>query len=111
MGIVKPLAGYILVETISKEQTDSGLYMPSWVKDKPDMGKVIRVGADLPHFESASVDGGSLAHSPNEPSQVKVGDIIIFHRWGAHDIPGHKNQVLVKFSDIQGIIEEEKEKN
>ena len=96
--MVKPLEKYVLIETISKEKTDSGLYMPEASKDKPDKGKVLAVG----RLSREWAEKGNNY-------EIKVGDIVYYHRWSAHDLPDHKGQVLIKYEDIQGI--EEKEKN
>ena len=107
MGMIRPLRGYVLIETMNEEKSEAGLYKPESSKDKPSKGRVLAVGGDLPHYESSSYEGNGISRTPNEQPQVKIGDICIFHKWASQDIPDVKNQVLVKFSDIGGIVEEE----
>lgn len=97
MGKIIPLRGYVLIQTISEEQTASGLYMPEKGQDKPDKGKVLAYGP------------GKMVFSGGVPLEdlvpVKVGDVVYFHRWSAHDLPEHKGQILIKHEDIQGVEE------
>lgn len=107
MAKLIPLAGYVLVESLhDEEQTAEGLYLPEKAKDKPEKGKVIAVGKDLPRFDSgATYDPITDRHKiPNEMSPVKAGDVVVFHKWGAQSIKeGQKEYLLVKFSDLQGV--------
>lgn len=53
---LKPLAGYVLIEPFDEQETTtSGLVMPEKAKEKPEKGKVIEVGADLPRFDAGSI--------------------------------------------------------
>lgn len=98
---LKPLAGYVLIEPIDdQETTASGLVMPEKAKEKPGKGKVIAVGDPIEHYERESGPNTSQ-HCP-----VKVGDIVIYHKWAGNEIKdGSKNVVLVKFADLQGVYE------
>ena len=93
--MIKPLRGYCLIETINEEKSEAGLYRPESSKDKPSKGKVLAVGNGTQHFSN----GQTIIIPP----EIMVGDVCYFHRWSAHDLPDHKNQVLIKFDDIQGI--------
>ena len=108
---LRPLAGYVLILPLDEEETTaSGLVMPEKEKEKPAKGKVIAVGADLPRFESGvtyikELDRHKVA---NEMPQVKVGNIVIFHRWSGQDVKeGQKEYKLVKFSDLVGVYEDD----
>ena len=104
-----PLAGYCLIEPLDEEQqTSEGLYLPEKAKDKPEKGKVIAIGADLPRFDAGAtyikeVDRHKV---PNEMCPVKVGDIVIHHKWAGQDVKeGTKEYKLVKFADIMARYE------
>ena len=101
---LRPLAGYVLIEAIDEQETTaSGLVMPEKAKEKPEKGKVIAVGLDLPHYEWGAFEG-KLARLANEKCPVKVGDTAIFHRWSGQDVKeGQKEYKLVKFSDLMGV--------
>lgn len=104
-----PLAGYCLIEPLDEEQqTSEGLYLPEKAKDKPEKGKVIAIGADLPRFDAGAtyikeVDRHKV---PNEMCPVKVGDKVIFYKWAGSTIKnGDKEYLLVKFADLQGVYQ------
>ena len=104
-----PLAGYVLIEPLDEQETTaSGLALPEKAQEKPEKGKVIMVGADLPRFDSGAtfiekIDRHKVA---NEMPQVKVGQIVVFHKWSGQDVrEGNKEYKLVKFSDLMGVYE------
>ena len=98
MKKIIPLRGYCLIETMNEEKSEAGLYRPESSKDKPSKGKVLAVGE--PSADLMEKVGGPRAIEDYRAIQDKV---VFFHRWSAHDLPDHKNQVLIKFDDIQGI--------
>ena len=72
---LKPMPGYIIVKPAENEtQTASGIILPSSDSEKPQYGEVLAVGADL-------LKDGSTIKSP-----VKVGDRVIYKKWGGEDI-------------------------
>lgn len=91
---LKPLAGYVLVETLPDEdKTESGLYTPESMKDKPARGKVLAVGPPV-DIEAPLIQ------------PVPTGAIIVFKRWGGQDIKeGDKELKLVKVDEIMGVYE------
>ena len=69
---VSPLAGYVLVEPAKQEKkTASGLYLPDSADEKPQHGTVLAVG------DSVWESGIKELKSP-----VKVGDKVIYKKWG-----------------------------
>lgn len=103
---LRPLAGYCLIEPLDEQETTaSGLVMPEKAKEKPEKGKVIAVGDDLPRFDAGAIyDELDQAKIPNERCPVEIGDIVIFHRWSGQDVKeGQKEYKLVKFSDLMGV--------
>lgn len=93
---VKPLMGYVLVEPTSVEtKTSSGIILPESAQEKPAMGTVISIGADL------MMGDGKIMACP-----VSIGDQVYFKKWGGDEIKinGHELK-LVKFDDLIAIVE------
>ena len=92
--MLKPLAGYVLIEPAPKEtKTASGILLPDSADEKPQEGKVTAVGDDL-------VEEGKIVKCP-----VKVGDKVIYKKWGGNEIKVEgKELLLIKFEDLMAII-------
>ena len=104
MKQLKPLAGYVLMEPLEEEEmTESGLLLPEKAKEKPAKGKVIAIGeAEKQYLDHIKKDGTIIWDQP----QVKVGDIVVFHRWSGQDVKeGQKEYKLVQFKDLMGVYE------
>ena len=90
---INPLAGYILIKMLPKEtedQTASGIFLPDSAKtEKPSEGQVLAVG------DADYIDGREVA------SPVKVGDIVLYKKWGGQEIKikGIEYSIL-KFEDL-----------
>lgn len=93
---IKPLADYVLVEPAEKETTlPSGIVLPDTSKEKPQEGKVLAVGPG-----KKDEDGDAI------PMSVKVGDTVIYKKWGGTDIKvDGKDYLLIREEDILAIIE------
>ena len=73
--MLKPLGDKILVKpAAAEEKTASGIYVPDSAKKKSTEGEVIAVGT------GKIVDGQRIA------PEVKVGDIVIYSKYGGTDI-------------------------
>lgn len=92
---MKPSAGYLLIEPTEKEEkTSSGIYLPESAGEKPQKGKVLAVGPE------EITDSGAKRKSP-----VKVGDIVIYKKWGGNEIKIEgKEYLFSKFDDILAIV-------
>lgn len=92
---IKPLAGYVLVESEEANQkTSSGIYLPENAQEKQAQGKVIAVGSSLQR------DGQEIT------CPVKAGDTVFYKKWGGDEIKiDNKELKLVKFDDIMAILE------
>ena len=92
---IKPLMGYVLVLPLEAEtKTASGIILPESAQEKPAQGKVLAVGDSI--FET-----GREITSP-----VKVGDKVIFKKWGGDEIKVSGQELkLVKFDDLMAILE------
>lgn len=90
-----PLGDRVLVEIMEeKNKTSSGIYIPETIdKEKPEQGKVIAVG------EGKYKDGKLI------PLSVKVGDTIVFSKYGYDEIKlEDKEYLIVKQDNILAII-------
>jgi len=90
-----PTAGYLLLEPFEAEtKTSSGIYLPdSADTEKPQKGKVLAVGPD------EITDSGTKRVSP-----AKVGDIVIYKKWGGSEVKiNGKEYLFSKFDDILAI--------
>lgn len=92
----KPLHDRVLVERLEEEnKTKSGIIIPDTAKEKPMEGKVIAVGA------GAKDDKGNIS-----PLDVKVGNKILFAKWGGTEVKlDGKEYLIMKESDILGIVQ------
>ena len=94
---IKPLADHILIEPIKpEEKTKSGILLPqSAEKERPEQGKVIAVGP------GKRTESGKLI-----PLSVKVGDKVLFSKYGPTEIKiDGKEYLIAKEEDILAIIE------
>ncbi|MEK7819488.1 MAG: co-chaperone GroES [Pseudomonadota bacterium] len=97
----RPLHDRVLVKRIEQEEkTAGGIIIPDTAKEKPMEGKVIAVGGG-----SRGEDGKIV------PLDVKAGDRILFGKWSGNEVKIDGDELLImKESDILGIIEDGKKK-
>lgn len=94
---VKPLSNQVILEPIStEEKTKSGIVLPETVdKEKPEQGKVVAVGP-----------GRILADGKRAPMTVKVGDKVVFKKYGPDEVKiADKEYLIVSEDDILAILE------
>lgn len=94
---VRPLHDKLLVQRVEQEtKTAGGIIIPDTAQEKPMQGKVCAVG-------SGTRDESGKIH----PLDVKVGDKVLFAKWGGTEIKIEGVEYLVlKESDVLAIIEE-----
>lgn len=92
---IKPLRDQVLIEPLKQEVKRGGILLPDTVhKERPEQGKIIAVG------EGKTVDGHLV-----KPS-VKKGDIVLFGKYGPHEIKiDDKEYLIAKEEDILAIVE------
>ncbi len=92
---LKPTPGYLLIEpALAEKKTESGIYLPDTSEEKPQKGKVLAVGGD------EILDSGKTRKSP-----AKVGDEIIYKKWGGNDVKiDGKEYIFVKFEDVLAVL-------
>ena len=88
---LQPLADRVVVKPIEREEkTKSGIYLPDTAKEKPQEGEVLAVGPGR-----IGEDGKRIV------PDVKVGDIVIYARYGGTDIKiDDEELVILRESDI-----------
>ena len=86
--------GYILVDPLDAEtKTASGIILPESAQEKPAQGKVVAVGDDW-------ITEGKVMKAP-----VKVGDIVVYKKWGGDEIKVEGKELkIVKFDDLMAIL-------
>ena len=91
----QPLHDRVLVERLAQEdKTISGIIIPETAKEKPMQGKIIAVGSG-----TRDNKGNTIA------LDVKVGDKILFAKWGGTEVKLEgKEYLIMKESDILGIV-------
>jgi chaperonin GroES len=96
---IKPLHDRVLVRRLDQEEkTAGGIIIPDTAKEKPQQGEVLAVGS------GARDDSGKIV-----PLDVKVGDVVLFAKWGGTEVKIEGEDLLVmKESDIIAIIEDAK---
>ena len=91
----KPLHDRVLISRLEQENTTrSGIIIPDTAKEKPAEGIVAAVGPGQVN------DAGNTT-----PLSVKVGDKVLFAKWGGTEVKiDDKDFLIMKESDILGII-------
>ncbi|MEK7212456.1 MAG: co-chaperone GroES [Patescibacteria group bacterium] len=95
--IFKPLSNHLFLEALEEEKTTkSGIVLPETAeKEKPTRGKVIAVGP------GKHDDKGNLV-----PMSVKVGDTVLFKKYGPDEVEFDGKKYLVgDEDDVLAIIE------
>lgn len=93
---IKPLEDRIVIRQVEAEQTTaSGLVIPDTAKEKPQEGEVLAVGP------------GRVDDNGNRiPVDVKVGDVVIYSRYGGTEVKyeGQEFQILSS-RDVLAVVE------
>ena len=93
---LKPLGDRVVLEPLKEEEkTKSGIYLPETAdREKPEQGKVVAVGP------------GKLEEGKRVPMGVKVGDVVIFTKYGPNEVKvDGKEYLIAKEEDILAILE------
>ena len=76
MATLKPLGDKVVVQVVELEdKTASGIFLPDSAKKKPQEGKVIAIG-----------EGRTLDSSEKNTLTVKVGDRVLFSKYGGNEV-------------------------
>ena len=89
-----PLYDKIIVKRLEAEtKTAGGIIIPDSAKEKPIEGKVLAIG-----------DGITDSNGKKVPLTVKVGDTVLFAKWGGTEIKVNSEEYLImKESDVLAI--------
>jgi chaperonin GroES len=92
---IKPLEDRIVVKTNEAETvTASGLVIPDTAKEKPQEGVVLAVGP------------GRFDDGVRVPMDVKVGDVVLYSKYGGTEMKFNNEEFLVLSArDILAVIE------
>ncbi|MBF0390172.1 MAG: co-chaperone GroES [Desulfamplus sp.] len=93
---LRPLQDRIVVERVEEiKTTKGGIIIPDTAKEKPAEGKVVAVGKGR-----VGEDGTLIA------MELKVGDRILFSKYGGTDVKIDGNEYLImRQDDVLGVIE------
>jgi chaperonin GroES len=93
---IKPLYDKVLIKREEAlEKTSGGIIIPDTSKEKPSIGVVVSVGNGIKNEKGDIV-----------PLILKEGNKVLFSKWGGTEIPNSDDLVILKESDILGIIED-----
>lgn len=90
-----PLHDRVLVETSAPEETTAaGIIIPDTAKEKPQEGTIVAVG------NGKQTDDGKVL-----PLTVKVGDKVIYGKYGGTEITVDGKELLImRESDIYAVV-------
>jgi Co-chaperonin GroES (HSP10) len=93
---VRPLHDRVIVKRLEEERTSpGGIVIPDTAAEKPVQGKIIAVGK-----------GKILENGTVRPLDVKVGDKILFGKYGGTEVRVDGEDLLVmREEDVMAIIE------
>jgi len=92
---IKPLHDRVAIKPMAQEdKTAGGLIIPDTAKEKPMRGEVVAVG------NGTKKDSGEVL-----PLDVKVGDIVLFGKWGGTEVKINGIEIVImKESDLLAIV-------
>ena len=91
---IKPLEDRILVQANEAETTTaSGIVIPDTAKEKPQEGEVVAVGP------------GRFEEGNRVPLDVKVGDTVIYSKYGGTEVKyGGQDYLILSARDVLAIV-------
>jgi len=92
---IRPLHDRVIVRRMEEERTSAGgIVIPDSAAEKPIQGEVVAVG-----------NGKILENGEVRPLDVKVGDKVLFSKYGGTEIKIDGEELLVmREDDITGVI-------
>ena len=88
---IRPLADRVVVKPFEEDnKTVSGIIIPDNVKEKPQKGVVVAVGNG----------------KKDEPMTLKVGDVVLYGKYGGSEINyDNKTLLVMRESDVYAVVE------
>ena len=101
MASFRPLHDRVVVRRVKEEEkTKGGIIIPETAQEKPQEGEVIAVGPGARDEDGERIE-----------MDVAVGDRILFGKWSGTEVKIDGEDLLImKESDIMGVIEKKKAK-
>lgn len=93
---IRPLGDRVVLEAVKEEEkTKSGIFLPATAdREKPEQAKVVAVGP------------GKMEDGKRVPMDVKVGDNVIFTKYGPNEVKiGDKEYLIAREEDILAILD------
>jgi len=93
--MLRPLGDRVIVKAItSEEKSPGGIVLPDTAKEKPQEGEVLAVGP------GKTLDNGKVI-----PLDVKVGDRVVYSKYGGTEIKlNGEEYVVLRQDDILGVV-------
>ncbi|MCF6256460.1 MAG: co-chaperone GroES [Gammaproteobacteria bacterium] len=93
---IRPLHDRVIVRRMEEERTSAGgIVIPDSATEKPAQGEVVAVGK-----------GKILENGDVRPLDVKVGDKVLFSKYGGTEVKVEGEELLVmREDDITGVVE------
>lgn len=93
---IRPLNDRVVVRRLAADSTSSGgIVIPDTAAEKPIQGEVIAVG------KGKVLDNGDL-----RPIGVKVGERVLFAKYGGNEVKiGGEEFLVLREDDIMGVLE------
>ena len=93
---IRPLYDKVLVQRVEAEtKTAGGIIIPDSAQEQPSQGLIIAVG------KGTKDESGKIV-----PLDVKVGDKVLFEKWGATEAKVNNEEVLIlPESKILAVVE------
>jgi len=93
--MLKPLGDRVVVRALEAEQASAGgIIIPDSAQEKPQRGEVLAVGP------GKALDNGKLA-----TIDVKVGDKIVYAKYGGTEIKiGGEEVIILRADDVLGVL-------
>ena len=91
---VGPLADRVVVRSLEEaEQTRGGLFIPDSAKEKPQQGEIVAVGP------------GRFDDGTRVPMDVKVGDKVIYSKYGGTEVKfGGEDFLVLSARDVLAVV-------
>jgi len=95
--MLKPIGDRVVVRPkTAEEMTKSGIILPDTAKERPQEGEVMAVGT-----------GRVLEDGRVVPLEVKVGDRVLFSKYGGTEFKlGNEEYIILREDDILAILQE-----
>jgi chaperonin GroES len=95
--MLKPIGDRVVVRPkTAEEMTKSGIILPDTAKERPQEGEVMAVGT------GRVLDDGRVI-----PLEVKVGDRVLFSKYGGTEFKlGNEEYIILREDDILAILQD-----